>query len=221
MTFSLTESHLLNYELKLPIGKVQKQKSSYSSFLVIQFMQLSLTWVAWKYVEKKLLLYLEHNGITLSLAYNAQEKWRQTMIWERWCHTLHPNYAQKDCKLISSIFLYFPLKTALGEVKITWSTLTSFRYMVITWSTQCTLKKYCSACVFILPSTFLIKSGLPPEVPRSFSNPSPPRLLFQVLRKISGYIQEQNEKIFAPRGLLLTDPIERGMRVVSFSHVLL
>ena len=41
-------------------------------------------------------------------------------------------------------------------------------------------------------------------------------LLFQVLKKISGYIQEQNEKIFAPRGLLLTDPIERGMRVVSF-----
>lgn len=40
----------------------------------------------------------------------------------------------------------------------------------------------------------------------------------QVLKKISGYIQEQNEKVYAPRGLLLTDPIERGMRVVSF-HV--
>nr|XP_020457546.1 golgin subfamily A member 7B isoform X1 [Monopterus albus] len=39
----------------------------------------------------------------------------------------------------------------------------------------------------------------------------------KVLRKISGYIQEQNEKIYAPRGLLLTDPIERGMRVVSFT----
>ncbi|XP_055358349.1 golgin subfamily A member 7B isoform X2 [Betta splendens] len=39
----------------------------------------------------------------------------------------------------------------------------------------------------------------------------------KVLRKISGFIQEQNEKIFAPRGLLLTDPIERGMRVVSFA----
>ncbi|MEQ2251536.1 Golgin subfamily A member 7B, partial [Ilyodon furcidens] len=35
----------------------------------------------------------------------------------------------------------------------------------------------------------------------------------KVLKKISGYIQEQNEKIYAPRGLLLTDPIERGMRV--------
>uniref|UniRef100_A0A667XQL0 Golgin A7 family member B n=1 Tax=Myripristis murdjan TaxID=586833 RepID=A0A667XQL0_9TELE len=40
----------------------------------------------------------------------------------------------------------------------------------------------------------------------------------KVLKKISGYIQEQNEKIYAPRGLLLTDPIERGMRVVSFFH---
>uniref|UniRef100_A0A8C7KEE6 Golgin A7 family member B n=1 Tax=Oncorhynchus kisutch TaxID=8019 RepID=A0A8C7KEE6_ONCKI len=36
----------------------------------------------------------------------------------------------------------------------------------------------------------------------------------KMLKKISGYIQEQNEKIYAPRGLLLTDPIERGMRVL-------
>ncbi|KFV96977.1 Golgin subfamily A member 7B, partial [Fulmarus glacialis] len=28
------------------------------------------------------------------------------------------------------------------------------------------------------------------------------------------YEKEQNEKIYAPRGLLLTDPLERGMRVV-------
>ncbi|GAB1302432.1 Golgin subfamily A member 7B [Apodemus speciosus] len=34
----------------------------------------------------------------------------------------------------------------------------------------------------------------------------------KVLKKISRYIQEQNEKVFAPRGLLLTDPVERGMR---------
>uniref|UniRef100_A0A3Q3WG92 Golgin subfamily A member 7/ERF4 domain-containing protein n=1 Tax=Mola mola TaxID=94237 RepID=A0A3Q3WG92_MOLML len=40
----------------------------------------------------------------------------------------------------------------------------------------------------------------------------------KVLKKISGYIQEQNEKVYAPRGLLLTDPIERGMRVVSFQR---
>lgn len=35
------------------------------------------------------------------------------------------------------------------------------------------------------------------------------------MKKIAKYIQEQNEKIYAPRGLLITDPIERGMRVVS------
>ncbi|KAF0033731.1 hypothetical protein F2P81_013797 [Scophthalmus maximus] len=35
----------------------------------------------------------------------------------------------------------------------------------------------------------------------------------KVLKKITKYIQEQNDKIYAPRGLLLTDPIERGLRV--------
>ncbi|KAL0964623.1 hypothetical protein UPYG_G00326610 [Umbra pygmaea] len=39
----------------------------------------------------------------------------------------------------------------------------------------------------------------------------------KVLKKISAYIQEQNEKVYAPRGLLLTDPIERGMRVIEVS----
>ncbi|CAI5783241.1 Hypothetical predicted protein [Podarcis lilfordi] len=39
----------------------------------------------------------------------------------------------------------------------------------------------------------------------------------KVLKKIAKYIQEQNEKIYAPQGILLTDPIERGLRVVSFS----
>lgn len=41
----------------------------------------------------------------------------------------------------------------------------------------------------------------------------------KVLKKIAKYIQEQNEKIYAPQGILLTDPIERGLRVVSFSVV--
>ena len=36
-----------------------------------------------------------------------------------------------------------------------------------------------------------------------------------MLKKIAKYIQEQNEKVYAPRGLLVTDPIDRGMRVVS------
>ncbi|KAK9964159.1 hypothetical protein ABG768_005357 [Culter alburnus] len=39
----------------------------------------------------------------------------------------------------------------------------------------------------------------------------------KILKKISMYIQEQNEKIYAPRGLILTDPIERGMRVIEIS----
>ncbi|ERE79662.1 Golgin subfamily A member 7/ERF4 containing protein [Cricetulus griseus] len=39
----------------------------------------------------------------------------------------------------------------------------------------------------------------------------------KVLKKISRYIQEQNEKVFAPRGLLLTDPVERGMRVIEIA----
>ncbi|XP_008333889.1 golgin subfamily A member 7 [Cynoglossus semilaevis] len=37
----------------------------------------------------------------------------------------------------------------------------------------------------------------------------------KVLRKIAKYIQEQNDKIYAPRGLLLTNPIERGLRVIE------
>ncbi|XP_035495454.1 golgin subfamily A member 7 isoform X1 [Scophthalmus maximus] len=41
----------------------------------------------------------------------------------------------------------------------------------------------------------------------------------KVLKKITKYIQEQNDKIYAPRGLLLTDPIERGLRVVSCTSV--
>ncbi|CAM4704245.1 golgin subfamily A member 7B [Lepidochelys kempii] len=39
----------------------------------------------------------------------------------------------------------------------------------------------------------------------------------KVLKKIAKYIQEQNEQVYAPRGLLLTDPVERGMRVIEIS----
>lgn len=63
---------------------------------------------------------------------------------------------------------------------------------------------------------FRLKSSLRPGfVDMSAISPTCCSVL-QVLKKISSYIQEQNEKIYAPRGLLLTDPIERGMRVVSF-----
>ncbi|XP_068616820.1 golgin subfamily A member 7-like [Brachionichthys hirsutus] len=37
----------------------------------------------------------------------------------------------------------------------------------------------------------------------------------KVLKKIAKYIQEQNDKVYAPRGLLLTDPVERGLRVIE------
>ncbi|XP_009321581.1 PREDICTED: golgin subfamily A member 7B [Pygoscelis adeliae] len=52
-----------------------------------------------------------------------------------------------------------------------------------------------------------------------FQTKFPPELESRVLKKISKYIQEQNEKIYAPRGLLLTDPLERGMRG-ELSHCL-
>ncbi|XP_064328646.1 golgin subfamily A member 7 isoform X1 [Phalacrocorax carbo] len=39
----------------------------------------------------------------------------------------------------------------------------------------------------------------------------------KVLKKIAKFIQEQNEKIYAPQGLLLTDPIERGLRVIEIT----
>ncbi|XP_069070220.1 golgin subfamily A member 7 [Lissotriton helveticus] len=39
----------------------------------------------------------------------------------------------------------------------------------------------------------------------------------KVLKKIIKYIQEQNEKIYAPQGLLITDPIERGLRVIEIT----
>uniref|UniRef100_UPI00398E42A1 golgin subfamily A member 7 n=1 Tax=Pristiophorus japonicus TaxID=55135 RepID=UPI00398E42A1 len=39
----------------------------------------------------------------------------------------------------------------------------------------------------------------------------------KVLKKIAKYIQEQNEKTYAPRGLVIVDPIERGLRVIEIS----
>ncbi|XP_067857309.1 golgin subfamily A member 7-like [Heptranchias perlo] len=39
----------------------------------------------------------------------------------------------------------------------------------------------------------------------------------KVLKKIAKYIQEQNEKIYAPRGLVIVDPIERGLRVIEIA----
>ncbi|XP_051931774.1 golgin subfamily A member 7-like isoform X1 [Hippocampus zosterae] len=39
----------------------------------------------------------------------------------------------------------------------------------------------------------------------------------KVLRKVARYIKEQNEKVYIPRSLLLTDPIERGLRVIEIT----
>ena len=37
-----------------------------------------------------------------------------------------------------------------------------------------------------------------------------------MMKKVTKYVAEQNERIWTPRGLLITNPIERGLRVVSF-----
>ena len=37
----------------------------------------------------------------------------------------------------------------------------------------------------------------------------------QCLKKVAKFIVEQNERVYVPRGLLIIDPIERGLRVVS------
>merc|ERR1711976_326955 len=37
----------------------------------------------------------------------------------------------------------------------------------------------------------------------------------KMLKKISRFIQEQNDRIYVPHGLLLIDPTERGLRVLE------
>jgi hypothetical protein len=37
----------------------------------------------------------------------------------------------------------------------------------------------------------------------------------KILKKISRYIQDQNTNVYIPRGLLLVDPVERGLRVLE------
>ena len=36
-----------------------------------------------------------------------------------------------------------------------------------------------------------------------------------MLKKIGHYIDDQNQTVYVPRGLMLVDPVERGLRVVS------
>lgn len=40
---------------------------------------------------------------------------------------------------------------------------------------------------------------------------------FQVLRKISKYVVAQNERVYNPKGLQITDPTYRGLRVIEIS----
>lgn len=39
----------------------------------------------------------------------------------------------------------------------------------------------------------------------------------KVLRKISKYVAAQNERVYHPKGLQLTDPTHRGLRVIEIS----
>ncbi|CAL4067452.1 unnamed protein product, partial [Meganyctiphanes norvegica] len=39
----------------------------------------------------------------------------------------------------------------------------------------------------------------------------------QMMKKVTKYVNEQNERVWVPRGLLLTNPIERGLRVIEIS----
>nr|XP_027227384.1 golgin subfamily A member 7-like [Penaeus vannamei]XP_027227385.1 golgin subfamily A member 7-like [Penaeus vannamei] len=39
----------------------------------------------------------------------------------------------------------------------------------------------------------------------------------QMMKKVTKYVAEQNERAWSPRGLLLTNPIERGLRVIEIS----
>lgn len=39
----------------------------------------------------------------------------------------------------------------------------------------------------------------------------------QCIRKVSKYINQQNERIYNPKGLQITDPTYRGLRVIEIS----
>ena len=42
-------------------------------------------------------------------------------------------------------------------------------------------------------------------------------VLLQCLKRLAEYINEQNQSVFVPRGLMITNPMDRGLRVVSFN----
>ena len=41
--------------------------------------------------------------------------------------------------------------------------------------------------------------------------------ILQMLKKMARFVQEQNDTVYFPRGLMIIDPAERGLRVVSLN----
>lgn len=44
-------------------------------------------------------------------------------------------------------------------------------------------------------------------------------LSLQCLKRLAEYVNEQNQSVFVPRGLMIVNPMERGLRVVSFHEL--
>lgn len=42
----------------------------------------------------------------------------------------------------------------------------------------------------------------------------------QTLKKVRKYLEEQNQNIYISRGVMIVDPAERGLRIVSFGKFL-
>lgn len=85
-----------------------------------------------------------------------------------------------------------------------------------------TLRPYSNAWSCIPSSLNWIPLALPPHIIAIWFLTSAAVhckfLLFQMLKKIARFIQDQNNSVYVPRGLMLIDPAERGLRIVSFSR---
>ena len=42
--------------------------------------------------------------------------------------------------------------------------------------------------------------------------------LFQCVERVSRYIDERNREVFEPNGIIIGDPMDRGLRCVSLIH---
>ncbi|KAH9644655.1 hypothetical protein HF086_011824 [Spodoptera exigua] len=52
-----------------------------------------------------------------------------------------------------------------------------------------------------------------------FQTRFPPELEDRHLRKVSKFIATQNERVYNPRGIHITDPILRGLRVIEITVI--